>query len=93
MTINKQQARIAEIRERLTNRFHPKSLTIHDDSQLHLGHAASKEGLGHFSLEIISDVFAEKSPLECHKLIYEALGDLMQTDIHALRVIRAKAPN
>ena len=92
MSTNKQHERMIEIRQRLTDRFHPKSLKIHDDSRHHVGHLGAKEGLGHFSIEIISDAFMGKNLLECHKLIYEALGDLMQTEIHALRIIQAKAP-
>ncbi len=89
---NKQQQRITEIRKRLRERFCPESLIIHDDSHDHIGHLGAQQGLGHFSVEIISELFSGKSLLECHRLIYGALEDLMYTDIHALRIVHAKAP-
>ena len=79
-------ARIAEIRVRLTAALQPAELEIEDQSHLHAGHAGAKEGKGHFRIRIESSTFAGKTPLQRHRLIYAALGDLMETDIHALSI-------
>ena len=78
------------IRERLS-RLAPDTLEVFDDSHEHAGHAGAKDGGGHFQLVIVSRAFAGKPPLDRHRLIYEALGDLMPKQIHAL-AIRAYAP-
>jgi BolA protein len=58
---------------------------------LHVGHAGAKSG-GHFKLIIISEHFKNKSLIERHRIIYDALGALMKTEIHALS-IKAYSPN
>lgn len=84
--------RITAIRARLERAFAPSSLEVIDDSAKHAGHAGAKEGKGHFTVRITSTHFAGVKPLERHRLIYAALGELMQTDIHALKV-EATAPD
>ena len=84
--------RVAMIRERLTEAFSPISLDIRDESHKHAGHAGAREsGGGHFMVTIVADAFSGKKPLQRHRMIYEALGDAMQTDIHALS-IKASSP-
>ena len=78
------------IRERLS-RLAPDALEVFDDSQEHAGHAGAKDGGGHFQLVIVSRNFAGKNAVARHRLVYEALGDLMPKQIHAL-VIRAYTP-
>jgi len=80
------QNRVEKIRARLTEKLQPAYLDIIDQSHLHAGHAGAKEGKGHFAVEITSHAFEGKSPIERHRLVYDALGDLMQTDIHALSI-------
>ena len=70
----------------------PTALEVTDDSHLHAGHAGARLGLGHFSVRLVSPMFEGKPPLARHRLVYAALGYMMQTDIHAL-VIHARAPN
>ena len=70
----------------LKDAFEPTLLEISDDSHKHVGHAGAKDGRGHFSLKIMSDKFAELNAVQRHRLIYQALGDLMKTDIHALSI-------
>lgn len=79
-----QDRRIAEIRKRLESAFDPYELAIQDDSHLHVGHAGARSGKGHFSVRIRAASFAELRAVERHRAVYTALGDLMQTDIHAL---------
>ena len=83
--------RVERIRRLLTQALAPVSLEVHDDSHRHAGHAGARGGQGHFRVDIVSAAFAGKLPLARHRLVYAALGDMMQTDIHAL-AIRAKAP-
>lgn len=79
--------RIETMRQQLEAQLHPSHLMIHDDSAAHVGHAGAQTGMGHFTVEIASEQFAGKGRVACHQLVYAALGDLMQTDIHALRII------
>ena len=81
--------RLDFLQERLQTRFQPLQLEIHDDGAQHLGHAHA--GGGHYSLRIVAPAFSAKSRLERHRMIYAALGDLHQADIHALS-IQALAP-
>ena len=74
------------IRARLEQAFAPEQLDIIDDSHRHAGHAGAKDGRGHFSVRIVSRRFAGTKTLERHRMVYAALGSLMQTDIHALSV-------
>lgn len=83
--------RIARIREALEQAFAPVQLQIDDESHLHIGHAGAATGKGHFRVQIVSEHFAGMSPVARHRAVYAALGELMQTDIHALS-IRAEAP-
>jgi BolA protein len=78
--------RVALIRSRLEAAFSPQALEIIDDSHLHAGHAGAKDGRGHFRVRIVSGQFVGTKTLERHRMVYAALGSLMQTDIHALSV-------
>ena len=73
------------IRERLTA-LEPESYTLEDDSAAHRGHAGAASGGGHFNLTIVSPKFRTLSTLARHRLVYEAMGELMQRDIHALSI-------
>jgi len=74
------------IRERLEGRLNPESLEIVDESHLHVGHPGARDGRGHFRVRIVSDLFAGLPRLARHRRVYAALGELMQTDIHALNI-------
>ena len=84
--------RIERIRERLSQALAPLSLEVTDDSHKHSGHAGARGGQGHFGVDIVSAAFVGKLPLARHRLVYAALGEMMQTDIHAL-AIRARTPD
>lgn len=73
------------LRERLSP-LQPTRIELIDDSALHAGHAGAKSGGGHYRLSITSNAFAGKSTLARHRLVYDALGDLMQQRIHALSI-------
>ena len=81
----------AEMRRRLAV-LEPQSLELADESAAHAGHAGAQPGGNtHWRLSITSGSFAGKSSVARHRLVYEALGDLMQNPIHAL-AITARAP-
>ena len=84
--------RVTRIRELLNAALAPQSLVVNDDSHKHAGHAGARGGQGHFSVDIVSDAFAGRLPLARHRLVYAALGEMMQADIHALS-IRARTPD
>lgn len=81
---------IDEIQLRL-NSLSPLSCTLTDDSQRHAGHAGARQGGGHYQLHIVSSAFTDTVKLARHRMIYTALGDLMQTRVHALS-ISAQSP-
>ncbi len=78
------------IRERL-GALNPLTVDLRDESEQHAGHAGAASGGGHWQLTIVSEAFRGKTPMARHRMIYEALGDLMKRDIHAL-TIEAFAP-
>jgi BolA protein len=77
------------LRERLMQ-LAPANLDIRDDSARHAGHAGAKEG-GHYIVSIVASRFAGLATMQRHRLVYDAVGDLMQNGIHALS-ITAKTP-
>lgn len=85
------EQRVESIRERLLDALDPELLEIADESHLHAGHAGARDGRGHFRVMLVSPAFAGQTRIQRHQLIYAALGELMQTDIHALS-IQAFAP-
>ena len=70
----------------------PSRLELLDESDKHIGHAgAAPGGNTHWKLTIVSAAFAGNSTVARHRMIYQALGELMQNPIHALS-ITARAP-
>lgn len=90
MSLPREQ-RQAAIRAALEAALAPESLEIIDESHKHAGHAGARDGRGHFKVAITSAAFAGQLPLARHRQVYQALGSLMETDIHALS-IQARAP-
>jgi BolA protein len=84
-------ARIDTIRTRLAAALAPSTLDVDDESHRHVGHAGARDGRGHFRVRIVSAAFEGQSAIARHRAVYAALGDLMQTDIHAL-AIEARTP-
>lgn len=74
------------IRRTLTEAFKPEVLEIIDNSAAHAGHAGARSGGGHYHVTIVADAFEGKSMVQRHQLIYQALGDLMKQEIHALGI-------
>lgn len=88
--MNSAEQRMQWIRERLEAAFAPEQLEIIDESYKHAGHASAKGG-GHFIVEIVAPAFAGKNLVQRHRMVYEAMGDLMQGEVHALS-IQANTP-
>jgi len=81
----------AEIRARLAA-LEPESLELVDESAQHAGHAgAAPGGETHWRLSIVSPRFDGQPTVARHRMVYQALGTLMQNPIHAL-AITARAP-
>jgi BolA family transcriptional regulator, general stress-responsive regulator len=81
----------ARIRERLAA-LEPVDLELVDESAQHAGHAGARPGGNtHWRLTIVSPRFAGQSTVARHRMVYQALGELMQNPIHAL-AINARAP-
>ena len=80
-----------EIERRLAT-LAPARLELLDESAKHTGHAgAAPGGNTHWRLTIVSRAFAGKNKVSRHRMVYQALGDLMQHPIHAMS-IEAHAP-
>ena len=78
-----------DLMERIEQRLavlNPDSVELSDDSAKHAGHEGAKGGGGHFELIIVSSQFEGKSRQARHRLIYAALGDMMQREIHAIGI-------
>ena len=88
MSGSRQQKLAARIEAALA----PTHLEIIDDSRLHAGHAGAADGRGHFTVIVASARFAGLRTLQRHRLVYDAVGDLMVTDVHALS-IHASTPD
>ena len=78
--------RVAQIEQRLRAALAPQHLKVEDESAQHAGHAGAREGGGHYDVTIVSAQFAGKSLLQRHRLVYDALGEAMRKDIHALSI-------
>lgn len=69
----------------------PVKLQVIDESAQHIGHEGAQDGRGHYAVNIVSHQFNDKTLIERHQMVYDALGKLMQTEIHALK-IKALSP-
>ena len=81
---------VSEMKRRLAV-LEPEHIEIVDESALHAGHAGARSGGGHYQLTLIAAAFTGQNSMARHRAIYQALGDLMSTRIHALS-ITALAP-
>jgi len=78
--------------DRLNSALSPTRIELTDDSEQHRGHGGyNPAGESHFTLRIESPAFAGKSRVQRQRMIYSALGSLMESRVHALS-IRATAP-
>ncbi len=78
--------RVATIERLLHSALSPGELQVKDQSHLHVGHAGAREGKGHFEVTIVSDQFSGLNRIRRHRMVYDALGAYMDSDIHALKI-------
>ena len=89
---NRVDTRVERIEARLTEALAPLDLAVGDDSALHAGHAGAASGGGHYSVRIVSERFEGLRLVMRHRLVYDAVHDMMKAEIHAL-AITALAPS
>jgi len=61
-----------------------ESVEVVDESHLHAGHAGARSGKGHFRVRVVSERFAGLSRIQSQRLVFAALAEEMESDIHAL---------
>ena len=71
----------------LEQAFASARVTVRDDSARHVGHAGARDGAGHFFVRIESQDFSGRSRLERHRLVYNALAQMLPREIHALNIV------
>jgi len=74
------------IESALRNALSPVFLELLDESHKHQGHAGAADGRSHFAVRVVSQHFLGLRPLARHRLVYAALGTLMDSDVHALAI-------
>jgi BolA protein len=77
--------RVERIRHLLQS-LQPTLLEVIDDSHKHLGHEGAKSGAGHFTVKIASPLFMDKTRIQCHQLVYQAVDEMIKGEIHALAI-------
>jgi len=85
------QDRAGRIEARLRERLGAVRVEVVDESHLHAGHAGARSGGGHFRATVVSPRFAGLGRVEAQRLVYQALDDMMGSEIHALS-LRTEAP-
>ena len=83
--------RVRRIEERLRERLAAVRVEVVDESHLHAGHAGARSGGGHFRATVVSPRFAGLGRVEAQRLVYQALDDMMGSEIHALS-LRTETP-
>lgn len=68
------------------NSLEPIALEVIDESHLHIGHPGAQSGMSHIRIKISSKQLNGLNKLNQHKKIYHALGNLMNTDLHAVAI-------
>jgi BolA protein len=81
---------MAQIRSAVERELAPTHVEIIDDSAAHAGHAGARSG-GHFRLTVVSAAFEGRTQLQRHRLVYAAMGPLMDGAVHALNIV-ARTP-
>ena len=79
------------LRDRLTAALSPEHLELIDNSHLHAGHKGAQNGGRHYFAQIVSKRFTGLSPVAQHRLVYDAIRDLMPLPIHALALTTSAA--
>ena len=86
------ESRVERIRALVQDRLRPQRLEIRDDSAAHAGHAGATDGTGHFRLLVVADCFSGRTLVQRHRLVHDALAELLRDEIHALALV-TKSPD
>lgn len=78
--------RVQRIEARLRERLEASDVQVVDESHKHVGHAGAAGGAGHFRVTVVSPRFAGLSLVQAQRLVYEAVGEMMDDEIHALAI-------
>ena len=82
---------VARIRTAIERQLAPIEIRVDDESALHIGHAGRGEG-GHFRVQVVSERFRGLNRVARHRMVYQAVAELMGRSIHALAV-DARSPD
>jgi BolA protein len=78
--------RVQRIEALLRERLAATDVQVIDESHEHRGHAGAAGGAGHFRVTVVSPRFAGLSLVQAQRLVYEAVGEMMDGEIHALAI-------
>jgi len=84
--MNDPTRRAQAIKETLTEKLSATHVSVHDVSTVHSNHPGARNGGGHFQVLVVSERFAGLSRVAAQRLVYEALAELMVSEIHALQM-------
>lgn len=74
------------LRERLERALAPEHLELTDEGGAHVGHPGAESGAGHYCVTVVSARFVGANPVARHRLVYDAVGDLIPDEVHALAI-------
>ena len=78
--------RVERIQAMLELAFPDARISVQDDSERHAGHDGARGGAGHFIVRVESEEFTGRNRLERHRLVYDALAEMLPREIHALNI-------
>jgi len=78
--------RAQAIEDALRQKLAAQHVEVIDDSALHADHLGARDGGGHFQILVVAERFRGLSRVAAQRLVYEALSELMISDIHALQM-------
>jgi len=78
--------RVQRIESLLREKLDATDVQVIDESHQHRGHAGAASGGGHFRVTVVSPRFAGLSLVQAQRLVYEAVSDMMTSEIHALAI-------
>ena len=78
--------RAERLRERVRHGLAAEHVELTDESGAHVGHAGAASGAGHYHVLVVSTRFRDLDAIARHRLVYEAVGDLIPDEVHALAI-------
>jgi BolA protein len=75
---------ITQVEELLKSRLEAEEVTIIDDGHKHMGHQPNDPA--YLTVEVVSPVFAGKSLIQQHRMVYDCLKNELKEKIHALQI-------